>query len=197
MNRSDIVSYILIAFIIYICMQIYLDSDYFNLKCIISTKDGLKYCVRDRENIESSIDLLSIVIDRCSKVVDYVYEKFPDEDRAKRLKENFNPHKINEILPNSEHTAYSENKGEKIAFCLTKTKKSDNLIDVNTLTFVALHELAHVMTKSIGHTDEFWGNFKFLIKQADMINIYKPIDYKKDPVVYCGMDITDNPLYDF
>jgi len=178
-------------------MQIYLDSDYFNLKCIISTKDGLKYCVRDRENIESSIDLLSIVIDRCSKVVDYVYEKFPDEDRAKRLKENFNPHKINEILPNSEHTAYSENKGEKIAFCLTKTKKSDNLIDVNTLTFVALHELAHVMTKSIGHTDEFWGNFKFLIKQADMINIYKPIDYKKDPVVYCGMDITDNPLYDF
>lgn len=197
MNRSDIVSYILIAFIIYICMQIYLDSDYFNLKCIISTKDGLKYCVRDRENIESSIDLLSIVIDRCSKVVDYVYEKFPDEDRAKRLKENFNPHKINEILPNSEHTAYSENKGEKIAFCLTKTKKSDNLIDVNTLTFVALHELAHVMTKSIGHTDEFWSNFKFLIKQADMINIYKPIDYKKDPVVYCGMDITDNPLYDF
>jgi hypothetical protein len=197
MNRTDIVSYILIAFIIYICLQIYSDSDYFNLKCIISTKDGNKYCVRDRENLESSINLLSMVIGRCGKVVDAVYKKYPDEARAKRLKENFNPHKINEILPTSQHTAYSENKGEKIAFCLTKKKETDNLIDINTLTFVALHELAHIMTKTIGHTDEFWTNFKFLIKEADMINIYKPIDYKKDPVVYCGMDITDNPLYDF
>ena len=62
---------------------------------------------------------------------------------------------------------------------------------------MALHELAHIMTLSIGHTEEFWTNFKFLIKEADIINIYKPIDYKETPVTYCGMDITDNPLYDF
>ena len=47
------------------------------------------------------------------------------------------------------------------------------------------------------HTEEFWTNFKFLIKEADIINIYKPVDYKKSPVMYCGMNITDNPLYDF
>ena len=28
-----------------------------------------------------------------------------------------NPNKIVEILPNSEYTAYSENKGKKLAFC--------------------------------------------------------------------------------
>ena len=57
MDRSDIISYILICFIVYICIQIYLDSDYFNLKCIISEDDGNKYCVRDRENLTSSINL--------------------------------------------------------------------------------------------------------------------------------------------
>jgi hypothetical protein len=197
MDRSDIISYILIAFIIYICLQIYLESDYFNLKCIVSKEDGTKYCVRDRENLSSSIDLLSLTTNRCRKVVDHLDEKYPDDVRIRRLKENFNPQKINETLPTSEHTAYSENKGEKLAFCLNKERNGDDLIDINTLTFVALHELSHIMTKSIGHTEEFWTNFKFLIKEADIINIYKPIDYKKKPVVYCGMDITDNPLYDF
>ena len=53
MDRSDIISYILICFIVYICIQIYMDSDYFNLKCIVSKEDGNKYCVRDRENLTS------------------------------------------------------------------------------------------------------------------------------------------------
>ena len=37
----------------------------------------------------------------------------------------------------------------------------NKLIDENTLMFVALHELAHIATESIGHTKEFWANFKF------------------------------------
>jgi len=58
-----------------------------------------------------------------------------------------------------------------------------------------LHELSHVMTKSVGHTDEFWGNYKFLLKEAAEIGIYDPIDYAKEPQRYCGMTITDNPYY--
>ena len=52
------------------------------------------------------------------------------------------------------------------------------------------------MTKSIGHTDEFWGNYKFLLEVAESINIYDPVDYKNKPVRYCGMNISDNPYYD-
>ena len=33
-----------------------------------------------------------------------------------------------ETLPTSSYTAYSENKGEKIAFCLNKTKEGNKLI---------------------------------------------------------------------
>ena len=71
------------------------------------------------------------------------------------------------------------------------------MIDENTLTFVGIHEVSHIMTKSIGHKPEFWRNFKFLLQNAKQIGIYEPVDYKKKPQPYCGMDITDNPYYDY
>jgi hypothetical protein len=94
-------------------------------------------------------------------------------------------------------TAYSENKGEKIALCLNKDKNNggNKFIDINTLTYVALHELAHLMTKSIGHKKEFWNNFKFLLIQSKKCNIYNPIDYSKKNQEYCGDVITDNPYF--
>ena len=73
----------------------------------------------------SSVNLLSLTTNRCKKVVDHIGEKYPDEDRVKRLIENFNPQKIYETLPTSEHTAYTENKGEKLAFCLNKERGGD------------------------------------------------------------------------
>ena len=79
---------------------------------------------------------------------------------------------------------------------LNKTKNSTKLIDLNTLTFVAIHELAHIMTTSIGHKQEFWQNFKYMLQNAKEAGIYDPIDYKKNPQQYCGMDINDNPYYD-
>ena len=54
--------------------------------------------------------------------------------------------------------------------------------------------LAHIMTKSIGHTEEFWANMRYLLKKGIKIGVYKPVDYKKNPVPYCGTEITDSPL---
>ena len=102
-------------------------------------------------------------------------QKHPDDPRVKKLVEGFNPKSISETLPTSELTAYSENKGEKIAFCLNTTKEGNKLIDLNTLTFVAFHELSHIMTcTSIGHKQDFWQNFKFVLENAKEANIYKP-----------------------
>ena len=98
-------------------------------------------------------------------------------------------------MPTSEYTAYSENKGEKLAFCVNTTKKGNKLIDENTLTFVAIHELAHTMTESIGHKEEFWKNFKFLLENAVRSHVYTPVDYSKHPISYCGMMINESPLY--
>jgi hypothetical protein len=197
MIKEDILFYVILVFILFICLKMYLESDTFNLKCIISNVDGKKYCVRERAKLQLAADLLANVTQKCKDLVIYVGKKYPNNEDVQRLVQRFNPTKISETLPTSEHTAYSENKGEKLAFCLNK-KKSDNskLIDINTLTFVAIHELAHVMTLSEGHKQVFWQNFKFLLENAKEANIYIPIDYKKEPEPYCGMDITDNPYFD-
>ena len=46
MEKHSIFFYIFIAVILLFCLRIYYESDAFNLKCIISSKDGNKYCVR-------------------------------------------------------------------------------------------------------------------------------------------------------
>jgi len=194
--KINILGYILIAFVLVIAYKMIQESEYLNLKCIISDVDGKRYCVRDRSKLKLAANLLANINTRMNTLVEHVKEKYPDRENVKRLVKGYNPKKISETLPTSEYTAYSENKGEKIAFCLNTEKKNGKLIDENTLMFVATHELSHVATKSIGHTEEFWNNFKFLLKEADEIGVYKPEDYKKNSRRYCGTDIVDNPYYD-
>lgn len=195
--RMNMFGFIILLFIILIALKIYMDSDIHNLRCIVSTVNGKKFCVRERKNIQKASDLLAKTTEKLEYLVQNMKERYPTRENVKRLVNNFNPTTIKEILPTSEYTAYSENKGEKIAFCLNKKKNdNDNLIDPNTLTFVAIHEVAHIMTVAVGHGEEFWSNFKFLLENAVELNIYTPIDYKKEPETYCGMDITDNPYYD-
>ena len=197
MDKTDILGYILIVFVIIICIYIYFDTDSFQLKCIVSTIDGNKYCVREREKLQKAADLLAKTTEKCKKLVSYVKDKHPDNENVKRLVEGYNPKKIMETLPTSQFTAYSENKGEKLAFCLNRKKgDDDNLIDEHTLMFVAIHELSHVATESIGHKPEFWQNFKFLLQNAKDAGIHNPEDYKKSPKDYCGMKIHDNPYFD-
>jgi len=196
-GRQNIFLYVFFGFFMVVCIHMYVQNELFQLKCVISTVDGKKYCVRDRTKVHAAADLLANVVARCKRMVAYMKQKHPKDPRVKRLVENFNPTSISETLPTSELTAYSENKGEKLALCLNKHKHSTNvLIDIETLTFVAFHELSHIMTESIGHKQDFWENFKFLLQNAKEGNIYMPVDFAKEPQEYCGMDINDNPYYD-
>lgn len=181
--------------IILVGFTFYLNSDYFNLKCIVSTRDGNKYCVREIGRIEESVDLLAIATSRMSTLVRHMNDTYPENQDVKRMFKNFNPKKIMETLPTSEHTAYTEDKGRKMALCLRKKNTEPELIDINTLTFVAIHELSHMMTNTVGHKPEFWNNFKLLLKNAVEIGIYNPINYGKTTQEYCGISIDDNPFY--
>ena len=46
-----------------------------------------------------------------------------------------------------------------MSFCLLDEDKK-----FNSLMFIALHELAHIATKDIGHTFKYWENFKFILQ---------------------------------
>ena len=126
-------------------------------------------------------------------------EKFPDKPQVKQWLNNFqpNPDRFAESTPDAEHTSYSVNKGEKIHLCLRQREgPNETLVDENVMVFVALHEMAHVITPSLGHDPEFWNNFGWLLKQAEALGIYKYQDFKAQPVSYCGLHITDAPAYD-
>ena len=198
MDKTDFLGYFLVGLILFVSAYMYYDNnDAFQLKCIVSSVDGNKYCVREREKLQIAVDLLATVTEKCRQLVKYMGDNYQELESVKRLVNGFNPKKVMETLPTSEFTAYSENKGEKVAFCLNRSKKdNENLIDEHTLTFVAIHELSHIMTKSIGHKREFWDNFKFLLENAKESGIHNPVDYKNEPQEYCGMKIQDSPYYD-
>jgi len=196
MEKHSIFFYIFFGFVLFFCLIIYYQSDAFDLKCIISSKDGNRYFVREREKMELAANLLAEVTQKMNDTVIFIKQKHPEDPRTIRLVEGYNPKKISETLPTSELTAFSENKGEKRAFCLNKSKNGSKLIDINTLTFVALHDLSHIATKSVGHNQEFWQNFKWVLENAKEAGIYSPVYYKKYPEEYCGMTINDNPYYD-
>ena len=164
------------------------------LKWLSQEVDGHKYLVQKMPDNKTAADLIAKTKARLIKLVDYCELEYPNNNDVKRMCKKFNPNNITEVGKNSKYTSYSVNKGEKLVLCLRSRDGLNKLIDENTLTFVAVHELAHIMTKSIGHTEEFWKNFKFLLENAIRINIYTKVDYSKHPKPYCGIKVTDTPL---
>ena len=51
------------------------------------------------------------------------------------------------------------------------------------LAYVLLHEYAHVITVSVGHTPEFWANLDDMLKTAKDMKIYIDEYFKSHP--YC------------
>ena len=91
------------------------------------------------------------------------------------------------------YVAYSVNKGEELSICI-REKNTEKFIDDNTITFVAIHELSHIMTPETGHTKLFWDNMKWLLEKASSMGIYMPVHYSQSPVEYCGMNINSTPM---
>lgn len=185
---------------------------YFNTKTkkVCNKKTCLFFNVHDSyDNSEEAAKLLSEIYNRIIKLSEHIEKKNDSECKEcirdglriydikyglQKIKENFKP---NNIYENSPHnfigsTSYTENK-KLILLCLRN--KDGKLHDINTLMFVALHELAHVMNRSWGHNLEFWKIFKFLLQQAEDINIYYPVNYETQPTVYCGEVIKNNPYF--
>jgi len=187
--------FLFIFFIIVLSLFIYTESRNNEIIYVESSLDHRKYLVRNVEDKQEAADMLANMRDRLDKLINYMKMNYPNDDRVKRLIRKFNPDRISESLRGSKYTSYSINKGEKIVLCLRSKDMSQRLTDINTLMFVTLHELAHIMTISIGHTKEFWSNFKFILKIAVQLGVYDNVDYSKSPQPYCGIEVNDSPLH--
>ncbi len=163
-----------------------------NIIYVVSPLDNRKYLVRKEKDAIDAANKLAELNAIIQKIIDACQNT--DKENVHLLKENYNPETLSETIPGSKYTSYSVNKGEKIAICLRHTDKT--FMNMNTIIFVTIHELAHIMTISTGHTKEFWDNMRFILEQGERIGIYNPVDYKKFNEKYCGMIINSTP-YNF
>ena len=164
-----------------------------------SSVDGNTYLVRDMPDKQEAADLLARVRQRMQKLYNYLIATYPEKLQVKQLRQNFkpDPSRISESTPDAEHTSYSVNKGESVHLCLRQRQgNNESLVKENVMTFVALHEMAHMITTTIGHGPDFWNNFGWLLKISEEQGIYTYEDFSAHPVSYCGVKITDSPKYD-
>lgn len=192
---------------------VYLDHNeyYINNTSVKADIDGNKYSVlsqyddKDKAaNIIASVDKFADkLINKLNDV--YIIKPQPATKDYKigklitsRIIIRYDDDNLIENEPRSkELTSYTKNKGDIIALCIREKLSGKNKIhDINDIIFVFIHELAHVGSVSITHDEEFWTNFKFLMEFCKKYGLFEPVDYKKNPIVYCGLQITHNPYFD-
>jgi len=160
----------------------------------IKGSNGNEYLVRNLPDKKEAANKLGRIGDSLKTLVDGLSASDSEKSEyIKNLQESFNPEYITENIPGSIYVAYSVNKGEELSLCI-RDKGTEEFIDNNTIIFVAIHELSHIMTPETGHTPLFWDNMKFLLEKASSQGIYTPINYSESPVEYCGMDINSTPM---
>ena len=115
----------------------------------------------------------------------YYSEKHPILDEIKHRFRILNP-MYGRIPLRTGNKSYTEDKS-MITLCVVNPETGE-FYNTNTIMYVALHELSHVITNADGdesHGDEFKGNFARLLKDAQMKGVYdsrQPI-----PITYCGV----------
>lgn len=80
-------------------------------------------------------------------------------------------------------SSYTEDK--KVIYLCLNHPKTKEVYNLNVMMHVALHELAHYISKTYGHNDEFRKNFKMLLDQATRMGLHDPTEII--PPDYCGI----------
>lgn len=182
---------IIFFLIISFAFLLYLYRYYSNIETIVSTIDNRDYNVQIRDDAQEAANLIAQVRQKLITLVEHMYRTYPSNPKVIKLKKNFNPNVLKEGIDDPKYTTYTVNKGEEIVLCL---RTNGQLVDLNVLTFVCIHELSHIGNETIGHDEPFWEFFRELLLEAINIGVYTNYDYKTQNVQYCGMTITDSPL---
>ena len=114
----------------------------------------------------------------------------PNKQTADRLYNRFKGSELRETSLLETSAGYTINKGDEIRVCINKVNGE---YKPEIVMFIILHELAHVMSVTYGHNEEFKNNMDFLVKLAVKLGLYSGRDFNKYPANYCGVSITNSP----
>lgn len=180
----------LLIITVVVIIIIYMQQSRGNTERTTSTIDNKGYFVQNLSDKQAAADYIARIAASLTSLVRHMVAKYPDNVDVKRMYARFDATAISEGSIESGYTSYSVNKGQRIVLCIRQGDKS--FVDFDTMLYVAIHELAHVMTLEIDHPPSFWSNFKFLIQEAISIGIYNKKDFTTTPVPYCGININNS-----
>ena len=143
-------------------------------------KNGRKYRVLKNDKPEEALLYLEDLIKELEKFIEYLtINKILSEPKTVLLNKKIKNLVLGERPIHEKEVGYTVNKGKEIRVCLRD--EMGNFIEKDTVLFIILHELAHIITYSYGHTDEFWENYNHIEKHAKLYGIVKNLN----PVIRC------------
>jgi len=175
-----------------------------NVSYQLSSKDGEIYRVNDSDDdTDAAADVLATVRQNLRRLVAGLEVGDAGEltreqqqrvgetlrRRFERIRFSENPFRS----PSSSSTSFTVNKGDEVVLCLRDVASRD-IHDLNTIMYVAIHELAHVACPEVGHTALFLRTFTYLLREAVRLGVYRDEDYIKKPARYCGIVISERVI---
>jgi hypothetical protein len=193
--------YIALIIILIIFAQYYYKLQYVKTVSVKSSVDGTIYQVSPFNNQFTAANTMAHVNIKITELLrhlrqKYIRQRYNNYDRQKivrNLLNRYNPDNLIENPPQNPdgETSYTIGKGNVLALCLRSS--TNQIHNINIITFVAIHELTHIGIDKIDHSPYFWSAFKFLLTEAVESRILYNINL---PVEYCGLSVDYNPLYD-
>lgn len=143
-------------------------------------KNGRKFKVRRYYEYDETVQQLENIMKDLESFVHYLTQnRVFSEAKTRTLNYKVKNLVLGERPQNEPEVGYTVNKGKEIRVCLRD--ENDKFIEKDVVLFIVLHEIAHIVTDSYGHTTEFWDNYKKLEKYARMHGFVKNFD----PLISC------------
>jgi hypothetical protein len=177
-----------------------------------STLDGKAYKVRLSKDSQLKADLLAFIKMKLNILVEALSEDsaLNNNKAVQRLISNWTRGvSVKEIGYLESDAAYVLNK-QDMSFCLQdgpdpgSRTKTTSFEDTNLITYVGIHELAHIMSEENGHGSEFIDNFEYLLNYSKNISytnpfngkielLYTPLNQVKNTSDnYCGVKLVNS-----
>jgi len=192
--------------LVYVCVGLAIYTFYIYVydgtEYVQSTIDKKFYKVRNNKDKQEKADLLAVMYLKLNTLVNNLANSSYNVKAVQRLVLNWNKGvTVKEIGKMETDAAYVINK-QFMSFCIPENT-SKSLNDLNLMTYVGIHELAHIMSQEIGHGEEFISNFEFLLGSAKQMNYFDPILKQNVPIYiqlnklntadnYCGVPLVNS-----
>ena len=171
-------------------------------------RNSIRMLYEEQISADKRLQINQLITTESKKVQAYYQQHYSKPETISKFNNKNNINEVKKYILTIRYKVYPMSERKSLGFV---KKEVPGLINLNVdalfiiqgdnvsakgsmLYDTILHEMAHLMTYSVGHTPEFWTNFRKLLHEGVQCGIYRAENYSKNPVKYCGMTISESPI---